>query len=184
MISSMIPAIPTNPRSLTIRVVSWTICWAEERSFFPPYWGGNGKSGQSIGEGIGALAGGALGTLAGGAGTGIGAALGKAAGGAVEKLVRSQTVRPPKKSPAKRMRQPTKRERKLLADAERMSKRTGEPRYLQEAQLRVYRPAEYKRRRDAGTLWSQNAARTSTRAGRAAIATANENRHNRGFAPF
>lgn len=119
--------------------------------------GGNGKSGQSIGEGIGALAGGALGTLAGGAGTGIGAALGKAAGGAVEKLVRSQTVRPPKKSPAKRMRQPTKRDRKLLADAERMSKRTGEPRYLQEAQLRVFRPAEYKRRRDAGTLWSQNA---------------------------
>jgi hypothetical protein len=126
--------------------------------------GGNGKPGQGIGAGIGALAGAGLGTLAGGAGAGIGAALGKAAGGAVEKLVRTQTAKkkpakkPAAKQPAqhpKRTRVPTKRERKMLAEAEQKAKRTGQTKYVEEAHLRVYRPAEYKRKRDAGLLWSQ-----------------------------
>ncbi|TKC99860.1 hypothetical protein [Polyangium fumosum] len=117
-----------------------------------------GGGGGGIGESIGAIAGAGLGTLAGGAGASIGANIGKMAGGAVESLVRTQVgkKKPPKKSrPGKPQRQLTKRERKILADGEQMTKRTGDPMYVHEARLRVYRPAEYKRKRDAGQLLSQ-----------------------------
>ncbi|MDI1484735.1 hypothetical protein [Polyangium sp. y55x31] len=117
---------------------------------------GNGakpNGGGGIGESLGMIAGAGLGTLAGGAGASIGANLGKMAGGAVENLVRTQVKKKPK--PGKQQRQLTKRERKILADGEQMTKRTGDPMYAQEARLRVYRPAEYKRKRDAGQLLSQ-----------------------------
>ncbi|MDI1437092.1 hypothetical protein [Polyangium sorediatum] len=126
--------------------------------------GGGGGSkpsggGGGIGESIGAIAGAGLGTLAGGAGASIGANIGKMAGGAVESLVRSQVAKkkPPTKKPrsGKPQRKITRRERKILADAEQMTKRTGDPMYVQEARLRVYHPAEYKRKRDAGLLLSQ-----------------------------
>ncbi|TKC90543.1 hypothetical protein [Polyangium fumosum] len=118
--------------------------------------GGGSKpsgGGGGIGESLGAIAGAGLGTLAGGAGASIGANLGKMAGGAMENLVRTQVKRKPK--PGKPQRKLTKRERKILADGEQMTKRTGDPMYAQEARLRVYRPAEYKRKRDAGQLLSQ-----------------------------
>ncbi|MDI3291914.1 hypothetical protein [Polyangium sp. 15x6] len=137
--------------------------------------GGGGKSGgnSGIGATLGSIAGAGLGTLAGGAGAGIGANLGKMAGGAVESLLRKPpkkkkkkkppkpppkpaTVARPAAAPARRLRIPTKHERKLLAEAERMTERSGEPGYLEEAHLRVFKPTEYKRRRDAGLLWSQN----------------------------
>ncbi|MRG98602.1 hypothetical protein [Polyangium spumosum] len=120
--------------------------------------GGGAKPGGGIGESLGAIAGAGLGTLAGGAGASIGANIGKMAGGAVESLVRSQVAKKkPKKKPrtGKPQRKITKRERKILVDAEQMTKRTGDPMYVQEARLRVYRPAEYKRKRDAGMLLSQ-----------------------------
>ena len=117
--------------------------------------GGGAKpsGGGGIGESLGMIAGAGLGTLAGGAGASIGANLGKMAGGAVENLVRTQVKKKPK--PGKPQRQLTKRERKILVDGEQMTKRTGDPMYAREARLRVYRPAEYKRKRDAGQLLSQ-----------------------------
>ncbi|TKC93711.1 hypothetical protein [Polyangium fumosum] len=136
--------------------------------------GGGGKSGgnEGIGAALGSIAGAGLGTLAGGAGAGIGANLGKMAGGAVESLLRKPpkkkkkkpqkpppkpaTVARPAATPARRLRLPTKHERKLLVEAERMTERSGERGYLEEAHLRVFKPTEYKRRRDAGLLWSQN----------------------------
>ncbi len=120
--------------------------------------GGGAKpgGGGGIGESLGMIAGAGLGTLAGGAGATLGANIGKMAGGAVENLVRTQVQKKPKPArPGKPQRKLTKRERKLLADGEQMTIRTGDPMYAQEARLRVYRPAEYKRKRDAGMLLSQ-----------------------------
>ncbi|UQA58594.1 LysM peptidoglycan-binding domain-containing protein [Polyangium aurulentum] len=122
--------------------------------------GGNSPTGGSLGEGLGALAGAGLGTLAGGAGAGIGASLGRMAGGAVERLVGGAIA--PK--PGQRQRRLSKRERKILADGQKMTQRTGNPAYAEEAALRVHRPAEYKRRRAAGTLPTRGlAAPPSTR---------------------
>ncbi|MDI1442385.1 hypothetical protein [Polyangium sp. 6x1] len=148
--------------------------------------GGGAKpsGGGGIGESLGMIAGAGLGTLAGGAGASIGANLGKMAGGAVENLVRTQVKKKPK--PGKPQRQLTKRERKLLADGEQMTKRTGDPMYAQEARLRVYRPAEYKRKRDAGQLLSQIIAAESeaeNTAGAGAAASSAQLRRDDEFAP-
>jgi hypothetical protein len=119
--------------------------------------GGGGSGGGGLGSGIGSLAGAGLGSLVGPAGTAIGASLGKLAGGAVESLVRPKA--PPRKPPPKSTgRKLSKRERKILADGQQMTQRTGNAMHAEEAALRVYRPADYKRRRAAGTLPSQRMA--------------------------
>lgn len=112
--------------------------------------GGGGKGG-SLGASLGSLAGAGLGSLVGPAGTAIGANLGKLAGGGVESLIRSGTARKPP-PPKKTGRKISRRERKILAEGQEMSRRTGNPAYAEQATLRVHRPAEYKRRRAAGTL--------------------------------
>lgn len=123
--------------------------------------GGNGQAspagGGGIGESLGAIGGGALGTFIGGpAGTAIGTTLGRLGGGLAEAGIR--TLAAPKPKPGKRPRQLTKKERKILADGELMTKRTGEPAYAEEARLRVHKPSEYRKRRDAGQLPTQIAA--------------------------
>ena len=124
--------------------------------------GGGGGSpassgGGGLGQNLGMMAGAGLGTLVGPAGTAIGAGLGKAAGAAVERLVKTQTTRvpPPRRGPKRACRRTSRR---ILANGEQMSKRTGNPAYAEEAALRVNRPAEYRRRQAAGTLPTQGLA--------------------------
>ena len=105
-----------------------------------------------IGESLGMLAGAGLGSFIGPAGTALGSGLGKIAGGAVERLVDTSTRKSPPSRPAqKRL---SKNEMKILAEGEKMTQRTGNKAYAEDARLRVYRPAEYQRRRAAG--WIHN----------------------------
>ncbi|HRI71308.1 MAG TPA: LysM domain-containing protein, partial [Polyangium sp.] len=107
---------------------------------------GNGNMGQTIGG----LGGAALGTAIGGpAGTAIGGALGRVGGQLAESAVRTVGKN---KSAKRRLNQ---RERRMLAEAQALSQRTGDRAFLADAQLRVYNPVEYKKRRDAGQLPTQ-----------------------------
>ncbi|MDI1445939.1 LysM domain-containing protein [Polyangium sp. 6x1] len=108
------------------------------------------SGGGSLGESLGMLAGAGLGSLIGPAGTAIGASIGRAGGGLIEGAVKTAT--------APRKRKLTKHERKILAEGQEKTRRTGNPVYADEANLRVHRPADYRRRRAAGTLPSQRMA--------------------------
>jgi len=106
-----------------------------------------------IGESLGAIAGAGLGSLVGPPGTALGAGLGKVAGDAVERLVQSATRKSPPSRPAKKRLSPN--EMRILTEGDKMTQRTGNKAYAEEASMRVYRPAEYQRRRASGTLPTQ-----------------------------
>jgi len=72
-------------------------------------------------------------------------------GGSLGATARKPAARPPQQ---KRL---TKHEQRILAEGEAQTRKTGNPAFAEEAKLRVYRPAEHKRRRAAGTLPSQQA---------------------------
>ena len=123
-------------------------------SFFGGGGGGRGGGG-GIGGSLGTLAGTGLGSLFGPAGATIGANLGKIGGNLIESAIQGATRKPPARPPQKQQKRLTKHEQKILADGAAQTRKTGNPAFAEEAKLRVYRPAEYKRRRAAGTLPSQ-----------------------------
>src|SRR5262245_26270563 len=99
------------------------------------------------------------------AGTGLGAAFGGPAGGAIGSKIGGvvgqlgEAIAGLFKPKKKKKRTLTARDRKILAEGRALAERTGLSGYVDEAKMRVHKPAQYKRLKQAGKLFSQEVAR-------------------------